>query len=1275
MTSLSIDQFLNELETLEKKQTNLPKDSPLTFENGVVTTNIIATANGMPDLSVYNRNIDKTISTSLFPISLNNCIPLFNDDTPDLLGKVRDSFTSVSLGKSDFQGCWARDVDCRSLAFKALLSAEGSAPSTTIQLEVDQVNHQLSMSAYKEIELNTNLNATNSTSLMRNWNESGTEFHRGDAQAFPFLPGGMEPAKPTATSSVHANDKSEPIDWMSFWKQPSQLLTKAPGLSHGLSVTTQQKQQQQVTSTSTFELIDEDEEEEEEEYEEEEYEEEVEEEEEEETKGDKESSETVDDSLDKVIGESSSSLENKLESLSIEEIKAKASEATTAISENVERKQWAFNDTKEITTPFKELITNPAIEYPFELDSFQKQAIYHMEKGDSVFISAHTSAGKTVIAEYAIAMAAKNMTRAIYTSPIKALSNQKFRDFKNTFSSVGLITGDVSVNPSAACLVLTTEILRSMLYKGADLIRDIEWVIFDEVHYLNDIDRGVVWEEVIIMLPAHVKIVLLSATVSNPLEFADWIGRTKKMHIYVIGTTKRPVPLEHYIHTQSNDLFKIVDSSRRFLSDGYNKAYASIFKETTNQPGGGNRGGGRGGNMAGGGGGAKRSSGWSKLIMMLKEKNQLPVIVFSFSKAKCQDYAFSLGSNVILTTSGERSIIKVFIEESLARLRAEDKELPQILQIRDFLERGIGVHHGGLLPIVKELVEILFSKSLVKVLFATETFAMGVNMPAKTVVYSHIRKHDGTQFRDLLPGEYTQMSGRAGRRGLDAVGTVILACWKDLPEQTTMESMILGVPSKLHSQFRLTYNMILNLLRVQDFKVEDMIKRSFSEFATQKDVPEMRNAIESLRKDYEAIPPIQCILGEPDIENYYNMYSEIKSSSSFTQRAILSSQSDAHFQAGRVVVYNPKNQSSVFIGCLLGCSIPSGGGGSRQFANSQINRTFRIFVAHEDGTYKIVNSESGDEEIKRICNEKLKIELKSIEAGEAASSSVLVQQLHRLVEEYPLPLGPPALDPITKLKLKSVEFVENYQRLQKLEQLLPESKCHKCPKLSEHFALTENRAKIHQQLAQVTHSASDENLALMPEFQTRLKILRTLGYIDEDNNVLLKGKVSREVNTCEELIVPELIFENFFLALEPAEIVAVLSTMIFHEKDATAPSLTPRLNEARKSLEKLADRIKDMEHDHGLETPTNGEESKILNFGLMEVCYEWAKGMPFHEICRLTNVLEGTIVRAITRIGETCQEVRNCARIIGDTKLYQKMDESIKLIKRDIVFASSLYIV
>ncbi|CAM9112320.1 unnamed protein product, partial [Phaeothamnion confervicola] len=238
------------------------------------------------------------------------------------------------------------------------------------------------------------------------------------------------------------------------------------------------------------------------------------------------------------------------------------------------RQSWAVTTPLDVSD-FAALVPNPALSYPFELDRFQKQAVARLERRECVFVAAHTSAGKTVVAEYAIAMAKQHMTRAIYTSPIKALSNQKYRDFKTRFGDVGLITGDVSINPEASCLIMTTEILRSMLYRGADLIRDIEWVIFDEVHYVNDSERGVVWEEVIIMLPDHANMIFLSATTPNTLEFSDWIGRTKRKPVHVVTTDYRPVPLQHHIWAGS-ELFKVMDHRKTFLPGGHAAAVAKL---------------------------------------------------------------------------------------------------------------------------------------------------------------------------------------------------------------------------------------------------------------------------------------------------------------------------------------------------------------------------------------------------------------------------------------------------------------------------------------------------------------------------------------------------------------------------------------------------------------------------------------------------------------------------------------------------------------------------
>lgn len=550
------------------------------------------------------------------------------------------------------------------------------------------------------------------------------------------------------------------------------------------------------------------------------------------------------------------------------------SKVTKPKMQSMEYAEWV-----DITQPvkdFEQQVPELAHTYPFELDTFQKQAIIKLENHNHIFVSAHTSAGKTVVAEYAIALSQKHMTRTIYTSPIKALSNQKYRDFKKTFDDVGIITGDIQINPSSACLIMTTEILRSMLYCGSEVTRDLEYVIFDEVHYLTDLERGHVWEEVLILLPEHVNIIMLSATVPNALKFSNWVGMTKRKKVYVISTSKRPVPLKHYLYTGHNtetkkELFLIVDDDGRFLTKGYSDAKAAKLNQQQkqkNKASGGGRGGhsnqSRGGHS---GAGPPKAHGpnflhpkheaqiWLTLIDLLKQNDELPIIAFSLSRAKCDHYVKSLES-LSLTTGAEAGAIRTFFNKCLSKLKPEDRVIPQVLMLQDALARGIGVHHSGILPILKEVVELLFQRGFVKLLFATETFAMGVNMPARTVVFDSYKKHDGKELRPILPAEYTQMAGRAGRRGLDKNGMVILLCKMDVPNDIVLKTMITGQPMNLESKFRLTYAMILNLFRVESVSVEDMMSHSFKEFETQATKPDTKAQLEKFEQEMSKIPEL-----------------------------------------------------------------------------------------------------------------------------------------------------------------------------------------------------------------------------------------------------------------------------------------------------------------------------------------------------------------------------------------------------------------------------------
>lgn len=777
------------------------------------------------------------------PLWLENCPPILEDPNQTLREYIVEQHLPIHEPQPFIL---PRPSDEQQLYYAPSCSA-----STTLVAERDPITGKILDFIEISVE-NAESTAQNSMSLRRApiRPEQAT---RGSAINFPFWPGGFdEPSKQI---------ESLKLDHTSF---ETNLLTKAPGFSQGLEFIGSNeangdatKRQAKVNETNeTVDLLS--------------------------LVEDEHSILGMWSTKDDRCTHTSSSKFQYSEEL--DEIMLKTPSATPILDISKPRRQKVMSmeyaewvDITQPVTDFDVQIPEPAHKFPFELDTFQKQAIIKLENHDHVFVAAHTSAGKTVVAEYAIALSRKHLSRTIYTSPIKALSNQKYRDFKKTFDDVGLITGDIQISPSAACLIMTTEILRSMLYCGSEVTRDLEYVIFDEVHYITDIERGHVWEEVLILLPDHVNIIMLSATVPNALEFSNWVGLTKRKRVYVISTLKRPVPLKHYLYTghskeTKKELFLLVDSDGRYVTKGYLDAKAAKAKQqnkSMNKAGGGGGGSGNGprgqrGGGGGGGGGGYRSNFmnpkheaqlWLTLIDLLKQNDELPIIAFTLSRAKCDRFVKSLES-CSLTTGAEAGVIKTFFNRCLSKLKPEDRLIPQVMVLQDSLARGIGVHHSGILPILKEVVEMLFQRGHVKLLFATETFAMGVNMPARTVVFESYKKHDGKELRPILPAEYTQMAGRAGRRGLDKNGTVILLCKTEVPNDEILKAMITGRPKKLESKFRLTYSMILNLFRVESVTVEDMMSHSFKEFETQSTKPETMAQLELAEKQISKIPAI-----------------------------------------------------------------------------------------------------------------------------------------------------------------------------------------------------------------------------------------------------------------------------------------------------------------------------------------------------------------------------------------------------------------------------------
>jgi ATP-dependent RNA helicase HelY len=519
----------------------------------------------------------------------------------------------------------------------------------------------------------------------------------------------------------------------------------------------------------------------------------------------------------------------------------------------------------------------------FDLDPFQIEAAGALEDGLSVLVAAPTGAGKTVVAEFAVHLAMQSVRdKVFYTAPMKALSNQKFNEFVAEYGpdEVGLLTGDTNINADARIVVMTTEVLRNMLYADSALLKNLRFVVMDEVHYLADRFRGAVWEEVIIHLPQVVKLVSLSATVSNAEEFGDWLQAVRG-DTEVIVSEERPVPLDQHglVKAKLVDLF---DSSGRAATNRVNPELVQLVRTSWGAPstlhgprggrsGGRGRGGGAGsgGSRGGGGRGDFRGQGLERIdrpevVRLLDEHRLLPAIFFVFSRIGCdQAVKQVLRAGVRLTTAEEREEIRAIVDERCRTLLDEDLAVLGYWEWSEGLQRGVAAHHAGLLPAFKEVVEELFQKKLVKVVFATETLALGINMPARTVVLEKLEKFNGEARVPITAGEYTQLTGRAGRRGIDVEGHSVIQ-WRSGLDPQEVASLASRRTYPLNSSFRPTYNMAVNLIdQFGRARTREVLESSFAQFQADRAVVDLARKVRQQEESLEGYEQaMHCHLGD-----------------------------------------------------------------------------------------------------------------------------------------------------------------------------------------------------------------------------------------------------------------------------------------------------------------------------------------------------------------------------------------------------------------------------
>ena len=944
--------------------------------------------------------------------------------------------------------------------------------------------------------------------------------------------------------------------------------------------------------------------------------------------------------------------------------------------------------------------------YPFTLDAFQETSVAVLERNESVMVAAHTSAGKTVVAEYAIAMAFRDKQRVIYTSPLKALSNQKFRELTEEFggedgSQVGLMTGDVSINPNATCVVMTTEVLRSMLYRGSDISREVKWIIFDEVHYMRDRERGVIWEESIIFAPPGAKMVFLSATLPNAKQFADWVTHMHKHPCHVVYTDHRPTPLVHYCFPKGGRKpIQVINERREFddrnfalLVDELERGEADRKSKRQNVGDGGGRGrggGGRGGGGRGRGGGGRRGRGGGgggggggdggedmyNLFKHILSKELLPTIVFSFSRRECEEHPKAL-TKLNFTTDAEKETIQEIYDNALLCMSEEDRELKAVQEILPILRRGIGIHHSGLLPIVKELVEILFGESLIKVLFATETFAMGLNMPARCVVFTAFKKFDGENMRVVAPGEYTQMSGRAGRRGKDPCGTCIMMVDEKMGKED-VTSMVLGEPQPLNSEFKLTYYQILNLLKRASGTVntEYVIARSFHQFQHAVNVPAWRARLAEVETARDAIVADR----DASTREYQDALAEAAECERQLWPVILERDdavAERILRPGRVVrvvadavdwgwgVVVGRDPTAKTADVLLhyapgaerGMVAPASRAGGRiePGASAHVTPTATRMI-RDVYAYALTLPE----------------DLRDRASLDAVGTAVdeLRQRMGDEAERF--------LDPSRDAGVSDPSTMELSERLRRLRK-----QARKHP-LARAGSAREASDRAFEKLARYDEEATElkrlirttELSKFREELERRVKVLRRLGHVNDEHVVQLKGRAACEIDTADELLVTELMFNGCFGRLDHHQLVALCSCFMPVEKSKEGhlgEEVGAALAAPMRELENTARLVGEEQRACGLAVDVDDFVDSFKPT-LAEVVYAWSKGAHFDDVMKKTDLFEGTVIRAMRRLDELMMELHRAASAVGDETLAEKFAAGAESLRHGIVFATSLYL-
>jgi ATP-dependent RNA helicase HelY len=878
--------------------------------------------------------------------------------------------------------------------------------------------------------------------------------------------------------------------------------------------------------------------------------------------------------------------------------------------------------------------------YPFGLDDFQLDGIAALAAGRSVLVAAPTGAGKTVVGEFAVWQALHQGGKCFYTTPLKALSNQKYADFVRRHGSdqVGLLTGDNVVNGEAPIVVMTTEVLRNMLYEGSPTLVGLQAVVLDEVHYLADRERGAVWEEVIISLPLGVQLACLSATVSNAEEFGAWLESVRETCDVVISDV-RPVPLEH--HYAVND--RIYETFTRGAPKAGRKATTAALEAARRATAGvpnpdvlmlerragvQNRVTVRGRRY--GGGAQLRPPRRTELVEELARRRWLPAIVFIFSRDGCDDAVRQVvEGGVRLTTRDDQTAIRSLVDERTADLPAEDLEVLGYGPWASALELGVAAHHAGMVPVFRETVEELFVRGLVKVCFATETLALGINMPARSVVIERLEKWNGVRHELLTPGQFTQLTGRAGRRGLDPVGHAVVTYQRDV-DFPTVASLVGRRVDPLYSSFAPSYNMVANLLRrASRAEAEQLLARSFAQFQADATVADDEQRI---ARNREAIEGYAARLHSDrgDFGAYWDLRRELS-------RAESAGASERRRRSQEAMT-----EGIAALGPGDVVALPTGG--DRPDLAAIVGRS-----TTSSGT-PLASAVTLDRKLVRLGPREFlepprKVGRVSLPRAGGPRQATYRKAVANALRQLRPPQGGGTLGGDNG----DVDGAQRRQQIADLRAALRASPVHTDPDLPELETWARRTDDLTARTERLERSVRRRTGSLVRQFERIIGVLTDMGYLTDDTErpvPTIHGRRLAGLYAETDLVLAEALRRGVLADLDAAELAATASIFVYETRSREPETPVLPTGPVRAAVSAI---VEAWEEVVAREEAASLPSTRVPDAGFAEAVWRWAHGADLDEALGDAEMTAGDFVRATKQVADLLRQLRDVAS--GDPEL------------------------